>query len=184
MVPSKNWSVLATWMGLGTDPIGLPREGEETVKTKTIVKLAVGGSILLSIIVVCSIRMLHHGPKIYRNGGLPHDTHVEEVSLINLISTPERYDGKWVSVSGFFVYEFENTALYLTPEDRKHFVYKNAVWVEPSMSSLGLDKTELGSRYSRRYCQVTGVFDKIEPDMFFQYSGTISNITHIITLVR
>jgi hypothetical protein len=41
------------------------------------------------------------------------DSLVEEVSLIQLIATPERYHGKFVEVIGYMNLEFEGNAIYL-----------------------------------------------------------------------
>lgn len=53
----------------------------------------------------------------------------ELVSLVRLIATPERYDGKAVLVVGFLRLEFEGNGLYVHEEDYKRGITKNAVWV-------------------------------------------------------
>jgi len=54
----------------------------------------------------------------------------EEISLLQLIATPERYDGKLVAVTGFLCLEFEGNILYLHEEDYKQKIPKNGVRVE------------------------------------------------------
>jgi hypothetical protein len=54
------------------------------------------------------------------------------VSMINLIATPEKYDGKVVSVTGFYARGFELSGLFFHKDDlliRNRF---NALWVNTS----------------------------------------------------
>jgi len=52
-----------------------------------------------------------------------------EVSLINLIATPEQYDGKLVRVIGVGEVKFESNGLYFSRMTIKSN-NKNAVWLE------------------------------------------------------
>ena len=45
---------------------------------------------------------------------------VEQVSILQLIVTPERYDTKKVQVEGFLHLEFEGNALYLS---ENHYIH-------------------------------------------------------------
>jgi hypothetical protein len=54
----------------------------------------------------------------------------EDVSIIQLIATPGRYDGKLVRTIGFLRLEFEGDYLYLHQEDFKHAIMSNRVWVD------------------------------------------------------
>ena len=49
--------------------------------------------------------------------------------MVQLIATPEKFDGKVVLVTGFLRLEFEGNCLYLHKEDYEHAITKNAVWV-------------------------------------------------------
>src|SRR5437870_2929981 len=53
----------------------------------------------------------------------------EDVSMVQLIATPEKFDGRFVHVFGFLNLEFEGDALYLHREDFVHGLDRNAVWV-------------------------------------------------------
>jgi hypothetical protein len=72
-----------------------------------------------------------HGPALRATQS---DVHV---SLIHLIANPEAFDGKPVSVMGFFRYEFEGTALYVHREDYEHALSKNGIWVAGLPPSSG-----------------------------------------------
>jgi len=99
-----------------------------------------------------------------------------EVSLINLIATPEQYDGKLVRVTGVAKVEFENSGLYLSRDDYKNAITKNAV-------CLTLDEKLLGTTYENlkksngKYVLVEGIFNSKKKGHFDRYSGTIDNIT-------
>jgi hypothetical protein len=53
-----------------------------------------------------------------------------DASLIELISSPERFRGLWVRVIGYVVLEFEGNAVYLHEEDFVHGIMRNALWLE------------------------------------------------------
>ncbi len=58
-------------------------------------------------------------------------SHVDfNISLIRLIATPERYDGKVIQVEGFLNLEFEGNAIYLHKEDYENSLCKNGFWVD------------------------------------------------------
>ena len=56
--------------------------------------------------------------------------HPADASLIELISSPERFRGLWVRVIGYVVLEFEGNAIYLHEEDFTHSIMRNALWLE------------------------------------------------------
>lgn len=56
----------------------------------------------------------------------------EQASLIQLLATPERYDGKLVNVTGFVNIEFEGTAIWLHKDGFDNSIYANSLWVEVS----------------------------------------------------
>lgn len=57
------------------------------------------------------------------------------VSLINLIATPERYEGSRVQVVGYLRLDFEGTALFLTRDDFLAQNYRSAVWVSAPVTT-------------------------------------------------
>ena len=106
---------------------------------------------------------------------------VEHVSLINLIATPEKYQGKWVMVEGVCNFEFEGYALYLSQEDRKHGLVKNALWA--SWDTLGVDTYDLAFafKFHGRHVLVEGYFDARNHGHVGLFSGAITNVTRIMT---
>jgi len=75
-----------------------------------------------------------------------------EVSLINLIATPEQYDGKLVRVTGVAKVEFENSGLYLSRDDYKNAITKNAVCLTLDEKLLGTTYENLKKRTESMFC--------------------------------
>jgi hypothetical protein len=63
----------------------------------------------------------------YPKGG--PDLDAQDVSLIQLIATPEAFDKKLVRITGFLHLEFEGNAIYLHSEDFQYALTKNALWI-------------------------------------------------------
>lgn len=98
------------------------------------------------------------------------------VSLIELIANPEKYHGKIIRVKGFLRLEFEGNGIYLSKEDWKHGVTKNAFWV-------GFDHDYLKElkprKISGNWVFLEGVFDKNDKGHGGLFSGKIRSITKV-----
>ncbi len=98
--------------------------------------------------------------------------HAEEptdVSLVQLVATPERFDGKAVRVIGFLHLEPEGTALYLHSEDLIYTLVKNGVWVNPT--------ADFKKKLSDRYVLIEGTFDARDHGHKGLWSGAIRDVT-------
>ena len=69
------------------------------------------------------------------------------VSVIQLIATPEKFDGKLVSVIGYLGWG-ERVGLYVYREDADHALDSNSVGVIPSQEMVG-HREELNHMYVR-----------------------------------
>jgi hypothetical protein len=141
------------------------------------------GALLLSGLIVAVLWVCYQSRLASHDLGTGGGFAVESVSLINLIATPERYDGKWVRVEGVCAFEFENCALFLTQDDRKHFFSKNAVWADYHTLGLSNDRWDLPfmSKFDGRHVLVEGYFSSHRHGHFGMYSGAITNVTRIAT---
>lgn len=76
------------------------------------------------------------------------------VSVIQLIATPEKFDGKVVSLIGFLRLQYpEGYLLYLHKEDYDHALLENALWVDATEEmSKSREKLEL------KYVKIVGTF--------------------------
>jgi hypothetical protein len=72
------------------------------------------------------------------------------VSIVQLIATPEKYDGKVVQVMGFLRLEFEGNAIYLHEDDYTHAIYKNGLMIVINSNiEPRADKLNLHTSYSK-----------------------------------
>ena len=76
----------------------------------------------------------------------------EKISLIQLISNPEKYDGKVIEVQGFLCLEFEGHALYLQKDDYEYFNLKNGISIIDSV------KPEEKKKLHLKFVTVIGKF--------------------------
>ena len=98
--------------------------------------------------------------------------YLKSVSMIELISNPEKFDGKRVIVSGFVHFEFEGNGLYLHEEDFVDGLRSNGI-------GLGVTP-EQEKQYAdcdSKYCFIVGTFHAVPPHHFSLWSGGLSNIT-------
>ena len=102
------------------------------------------------------------------------DNHIEDVTMIQLIATPERYHGKLVRVVGVGNLEFEGNAIYLSKDDISYQVY-NAVWLDFDNNTT-LSYAE-AKKHNGKYVIVEGIFDKDHSGHMGLFHGAITNIS-------
>jgi hypothetical protein len=90
--------------------------------------------------------------------------------VIQLIATPERFDGKRIRVTGYLNIQFEDMALYLHEEDCMQGIQKNAFWIELPNS---LSQTPAG------YVTVEAVLDPSRHGHLSAYQGTLTDVTSL-----
>ena len=82
---------------------------------------------------------------------------VQIVSIIDLISNPEKYDGKKIQVIGVARFEFECNALYLSKESFIYYLSKNALILEGSPDFKPIKDID---EYHGKYVLIEGYFYK------------------------
>ena len=92
------------------------------------------------------------------------------VSLVNLLATPERYDGLPVAVSGYLSIGVHHVALFLHEHDARYFLSRNGVRIAED----GLNRSELPRN---RYVMVRGVFEAARTSDFF--SGILRSVVEV-----
>ena len=78
---------------------------------------------------------------------------VLNVSIINLIATPDEYANKLVQVRGFLIIDFEENAIYLHKEDAEQMLTKNGLRVSANQKMM-----EELAKLSGRHALIQGVF--------------------------
>jgi hypothetical protein len=100
--------------------------------------------------------------------------HIAPVSIIRLVSTPERYNGKRVNVIGFCNIALEANAIYLHQEDYRAHLTRNAIRIEISPE---MEKHK--DLFQNKYVWVIGTFDGKDIGGFDNFSGSIKNVESI-----
>jgi hypothetical protein len=98
-----------------------------------------------------------------------------KVSLVQLLATPERFDGKEVQVAGFVQLEFESTVLYLHREDHGAQLLQNSLW-------LSQDSPEVAARHDQlnlNYVELVATFHSKRKGHMGLFPGTLSGIRWI-----
>lgn len=87
-----------------------------------------------------------------------HRDQIVEVSMVQLIASPDKYDGLNVSVIGFYRSSgLENSAIYLTEEDAKLRNLMSSIFVT-GYSDGRVISSEVFDRRSNGYVSVVGRF--------------------------
>jgi len=106
---------------------------------------------------------------------ISHDLFLKEeinVSMVKLISRPKDYDGKLVRVVGVGQVGFEANGLYLSSDDYKHHITKNALSLAFKDGVAELDSLQV---LNGQFVRVEGIFDA-DAGPFGLYSGTIRDV--------
>lgn len=96
------------------------------------------------------------------------------VSLIQLIATPEKYDGKVVKVVGFMHLEFEGDELFVSSADFDNRITKNGVWIVRNPSLVAH-----ADEIKDRYVVVVGTFSTGGFGYSDLMSGLLTKITYV-----
>lgn len=97
------------------------------------------------------------------------------ISLIKLVSNPEKFHNQPIQIIGFLHLEFEGNAIYINELDYKHSIRKNGFWVSFKNKELQKKAFELNDKY----VLIEGVFDAENFGHMGMWSGEIKNITRI-----
>jgi len=93
------------------------------------------------------------------------------VSIIDLISQPEKYDGQEVIVTGFLSLDFEGSGIYLHREDYENSIYKNGLWCD-------IDVVE-NKKIDHTYVSLEGIFDAKGKGHRGLWSGRLKDIRRV-----
>ena len=77
-----------------------------------------------------------------------------EASLVEVLVNPKKLTGKRVTVTGFYHHEIESSAVYLSKDDAKFGVIRNAVWLGEVKS---VDQDRLFAELNDVFIEVSGI---------------------------
>ena len=103
------------------------------------------------------------------------DSQAQEVSVIQLIANPAKFDGKRVRVIGFLRLEFEGNAIYLHREDYEHAIFENSIWLDRPKDFSEKQATKINKKYV--ICQ--GTFSAEQHGHTGMFSGSLTHITRL-----
>lgn len=106
---------------------------------------------------------------------------VEEISLVALISNPEKYHKKRIQIQGYFSYEHEGNAVYINKCDWENLLSKNGVYLQ--ITSDFLEKEGIEKPY-KGYVLIEGIFNKDKFGFGGLFSGTFEEVTSIYRLYK
>ena len=101
--------------------------------------------------------------------------HAQDVSIVDLIANPLKYNDKQVQLIGFLRLEFEGNAIYLHQEDFEHAISLNAIWIDRPEDLSEKQTLEVNNRYV--ICQ--GTFKAGEHGHMGMFSGSLTHITRL-----
>jgi hypothetical protein len=105
---------------------------------------------------------------------------LQPVSMIQLISNPDKYDGKKVEIYGYFIIAFEESVIYLNKTDYDIANTKNGIWLSVSKEFIKSQNIELPYK---GYIGIDGIFLKNKKNSTSSYSGTLTDIDYVSRLI-
>ena len=94
-----------------------------------------------------------------------------EVTLVQLIANPEKFDGKLIRVIGFLRLEFEGNVLYLHREDYENAILGNGIWVDVTPAIMKQYAT-----LNMSYVLLEGIFSARDKGHMGMWSGSIRQV--------
>jgi hypothetical protein len=98
------------------------------------------------------------------------------VSLLQLIATPDAFDGKHVRVIGFVCIEHEGTGVYLHREDSEYGLTRNGLWLTVAETAA---KGSREAEVKDRYALIEGRFTAKDKGHRGMWSGAIEDISRM-----
>lgn len=153
---------------------GTVQEVKKNQKRLTILMIAFS---IVTVLVLIMIGVQHYEKVLinfgYQEGTNPANRYAIDVSMVQLLATPEKYDGKLVRVIGVGNLEFEGNFLSISKEDHAYGA-GNSIWVELGDRAISYEEAK---EYNGKYVIVEGFFDKDDRGHFDMFCGSIKDIS-------
>ncbi len=94
-----------------------------------------------------------------------------DISIVKLLASPEKYDGKSVRVIAYLSLEFEENALYFHREDFEKQLFSNGIGIIMTQK-----ETLKYRRLGRSYIMVEGLFSTSHRGHLETYIGSLHSI--------
>lgn len=133
-------------------------------------KASLIGVVILSIGVALSIAASGQG----RAPAQARKAQPLSVSMVALLASPQKYDGKLIRVIGVLGIQFESNALYLHEEDYEYGITKNSFFVR-----LTEEQEKNFRALAKKHVIVEGIFSANGPEAREMTSGAIFDISRL-----
>lgn len=107
-------------------------------------------------------------------GGWASAEQIKDVSIIQLIADPQRFDGQAIRVIGFLRLEFEGNAVYLHREDFEKSILQNGIWIELTESQL-----RSSGKLNNGYVLIEGTFSASEKGHLGIWPGSLQRVSRL-----
>jgi hypothetical protein len=94
-----------------------------------------------------------------------------DVTLVQLIANPEKFDGRLIRVIGLLRLEFEGNVLYLHREDYENAILGDGIWVDVTPAIR-----KQSAKLNMNYVLLEGVFSAGDRGHMGMWSGSIKQI--------
>lgn len=94
-----------------------------------------------------------------------------DVSIVELIANPAKYDGKRVRLMGYIHFEFEGNGIYLHKDDQQFSLGYNGLWVEWA------ERATRSPECQDTYALIEGTFRATHRGHMSLWSGAITGMT-------
>lgn len=104
------------------------------------------------------------------------NANTNDVSIIAIISNPDKFHNKHVHVEGYFTLQHEEYAIYFSKSDYENGLFKNGIFLDISkdfVMTQNIDKPFNG------YIAIEGIFNKKKLGSNDSFSGTLEEISYI-----
>src|ERR1035441_6823312 len=96
------------------------------------------------------------------------------VTLVQLVANPEKFDGRLNRVIGFLRLEFEGNVLYLHREDYENAILGDGIWVDVTPAI-----TKQSATLNMNYVLLEGVFSSSDRGHMGMWNGAIKQIRRV-----
>ena len=104
-------------------------------------------------------------------------TGLRTVSIVQLLSLPEKFDGKRIAVLGYLTIGQENNHLYLGRADYDNALLPNSIWVDVSD-----DMVKRRNELNMKYVRMVGVFHVDQEGRGGPTTGRLDQITDCVII--
>lgn len=93
------------------------------------------------------------------------------VSIMQLITNPEKYNGRKVQITGIGCVDFEDNAVYFSQDDYKYLTSENALWLV-----LSEEEEKKYKQFNGQHVLINGTFNMNVKGFMGVFPGAIESI--------